>query len=268
MIKENFIKFLRYRLRPSSFETAYRIVKQLDDNMNWQSFWREKEKISSTSYLHLITWVMKMYNEFAEQNGYEPVMIPRIRHQENLVVPKITYEEVWKIIDELPERTYNQLLFKTMCVVGASYGLRLSEIIELQKKGIDLTNRIFSLSFGKRGNSTIFKMTPKVFQYIDGLLKSQEEKGIKSPYLFVRQDGTRYSRAAFQMRVKRTFGDFPHKVFRHTLAIYLAEQNTPLYVIQRILRHKSPSVTMRYIGNMENVVNEVLQKIGGQKDEK
>lgn len=136
-----------------------------------------------------------------------------------------------------------------------STGMRISELISLNKNQIDKTGRIFILGKGKK--ERFVYLTDRAKDKIDDYLNMRKDD---SPALFIPYRGrnanlakSRISANYLQMKIKqyreRLGINVPTSAhsLRHGFATYLAEQGANPAALQVLLGHESLHTTTRYV---------------------
>jgi type 1 fimbriae regulatory protein FimB len=139
-----------------------------------------------------------------------------------------------------------------MMLMAFRHGLRVSELIDLRLKDIDLeTGRLYVRR--KKGSlSTHQPIEGDELRAIRAWLREREERDdARSPYLFLSERGP-MARQAFNYlvdeagkRAKLRFHVHPH-MLRHSTGYYLANRNHDTRLIQDYLGHKNIGHTVRY----------------------
>lgn len=177
-----------------------------------------------------------------------PKKHPRVADFETLVqlIESPTTLEKKKVI-ALRNRAMLETLFST--------GMRISELVSLNRDQIDKSGRIFIRGKGKK--ERFVYLTPRAQKHIKHYLSMQSGE---QPALFVpyrgRNVGTtkmRISPNYVQMKIKQyrerlgiNVPTSPHS-FRHGFATYLAEKGANPAAIQILLGHESLHTTTRYV---------------------
>ena len=134
-------------------------------------------------------------------------------------------------------------------------GMRISELLSLNKNQIDKTGRIFIRGKGKK--ERFVYLTPRALKHITTYLSMRADE---YPALFIPYRGrnvgrpkARISPNYVQMKVKQyrerlgiNVPTSPHS-FRHGFATYLAEKGANPAAIQILLGHESLQTTTRYV---------------------
>jgi len=121
-------------------------------------------------------------------------------------------------------------------------GLRVSELVKLKKKHLDLKTFIGWVRRGK-GNKDRMFIIPKSLR--------DELELIETDYIFIGLKGKHYSTRSIQEIIKRASkkaglkGVHPHTL-RHSFATHLLEDGYDLATVQTLLGHNDPRTTMIY----------------------
>jgi site-specific recombinase XerD len=171
-----------------------------------------------------------------------------IRGKEHL--PTIfSKSEVLKILDS----TYN-LKHRLILSLLYSSGLRLSEVIHLRVKDIDLEEKTIRVREGKGNKDRISVLSDKLINDLkifcsnrkpnDILFPSNQQrvKG-KDSYLSPRTVEKIFENCLLKSGIKKKGS--PHS-FRHSFATHLLEAGTDIHFIQKLLGHKNLSTTTIY----------------------
>lgn len=156
----------------------------------------------------------------------------------------LTKEELTKLFDAIKNPRH-----KLMAQLTYSAGLRVSELINLHIKDLDVDKGYGFVRRGKGNKDRIFIISEKLKLDIKALIGSADPERS----LFTNNRGERYcvrtlqqilkqakSRAKLEKRVT------PH-VLRHSFATHLIENGYAVTDVQSLLGHKSPETTQIYL---------------------
>lgn len=142
---------------------------------------------------------------------------------------------------------------RAMLELMYSSGLRVSELLSLEKDKIDLKHKILSI-YGKGSKERKVPISDYacecVIEYIHSVRNKQ--KNIKSNYLFVSKYGDKISRQYFfkvirkyaeQVGIKENIS--PHTL-RHCFATHMLENGAELRAVQEMLGHSKIATTQIY----------------------
>ncbi len=164
----------------------------------------------------------------------------------------LTKEEVKKLIDFI-NNDKHKLIVKMLY----SSGLRLSELINLKRKDIDVEERIIHVKGGKgiKDCKTIIGES-----LLLDLLKYYSTNDFKTDYVFEGRRG-KYSKKSVQAILKKAGKAIGKRVtphmLRHSFATHLLEQGTSLRTIQELLGHSSVRTTQVYAKISSNKLKEI-----------
>ena len=150
-----------------------------------------------------------------------------------------------------------------MMLMALYTGMRRGEMFKLQWRDINLDTGFILLKDPKGGPD---QKVP-VNDMVRGLLNSIVQT--KSPYVFPgRNGGKRTTTGVAGRRIRESAGlpdDFrPMHGLRHVYASMLASSgNVDMYVLQKLMTHKSPKMTQRYA----HLRDESLKNAAGQIDD-
>ena len=162
-----------------------------------------------------------------------------------LIESPAQFEKIKEVI--LRNRALLETLFAT--------GMRISELVSLNRDQIDKSGRIFIRGKGKK--ERFVYLTPRAHKHIRNYLEIRNDE---CPALFIPYSGrnmgkvkARISPNYVQMKMKQyrtrlgiNVPTSPHSL-RHGFATYLAEQGANPAAIQILLGHESLQTTTRYV---------------------
>lgn len=142
----------------------------------------------------------------------------------------------------------HSLLERAIVEVLVATGVRISELVAMNKKDINQSERSIHIPEGKGNRGRIVLISLESLQYLTAYLESRTDE---LPYVFINQIATNRIRkqkinANFQRYSEQLgFRVFPH-MLRHTFAAHLAQKGMPGEAIQQLLGHQRPSTTRLY----------------------
>lgn len=162
-------------------------------------------------------------------------------------------EEVDKLLDiEIKDafsarnKSILELLYAT--------GLRISELINLEFKNIDLNDCIVRI-MGKGSKERIVPINDLAIKYLKIYVKDYRHKLVKTEqnnYVYLNNHGKKMTRqGVFKMIKKRTLEtgikkDVSPHTLRHSIATHMLENGADLRIIQEFLGHESIGTTQIY----------------------
>ncbi|SFK48930.1 Phage integrase family protein [Halobacillus dabanensis] len=175
----------------------------------------------------------------------------------NTVDPIRDKADIQQMKEVLLHQSYrNYFLF----VFGINSGLRISDMIEL--KVLDVRDSDYlKVRERKTNNIRRIKMTRALKNEIDKYISSRAD----SDYLFPSRKGQRpISRvqawkiihdAAKQVGINDAIGTH---TLRKTFGYHFYQKNKDVAMLQQIFGHSSPSITLRYIGISDDMIDQAL----------
>ena len=198
---------------------------------------------------------MRNFFLFLKREGYYQGVIPDIETPKK---PKylpncLTEEEVEALLNAPDLSTPSGLRDKAMLETMYSSGLRVSELLSLQKGQVNLTKGVITV-FGKGAKERKVPIADYAVEYIQEYIKEvrnkSEFKGSK--YLFLSKKGEPLSRVYFFKQVKKyselagiTTNVSPHTL-RHSFATHLLNHGAQLRIVQSMLGHTNIATTQIY----------------------
>lgn len=158
----------------------------------------------------------------------------------------LTKEEIKKLF-KYTKNEKHKLLLQTMY----STGLRVSELINLKIKDLEIEKDYGFVRQGKGKKDRVFIISEKLKRNILELIK--KEKLNSEDYLFKTNRKDKYNISSIQQIIKKSskLANIKKKVHPHTLrhsfATHLIENGHSVTEVQSLLGHQSPETTMVYI---------------------
>ena len=166
----------------------------------------------------------------------------------------------------LRNRAILEVLFST--------GMRIGELVRLNRHQIDKTGRIFVMGKGKK--ERFVYLTPRAKNHLERYLLIRDDN---SPALFIPYSGANVNSAKrrisinyiqaktkeYREKLKINVPTSAHSL-RHGFATYLAEQGASPAAIQILLGHESLETTTRYVHASDRFAEETHRKHHPLKD--
>jgi integrase/recombinase XerD len=261
------------RYSPNSINTYLNATKQLflhfpakhpndlrtEDIEAYQHFLAAERK-ASNSYLNQVVNAVRYYYKDVLGDARRVTFIERPRPERKL--PSVlSEEEVTAIL-----RSVDNLKHQCILMLIYSAGLRLGELIGLQRTDIIPERKQVVIRSGKGRKDRITILSAKVLDRLDAYLEEYRPKH----YLFEGQNGGAYSDTSVQAIFKHAKAKAgitaPATVhtLRHSFATHLLEKGTDLRYIQTLLGHSSSKTTEIYthvstkaIGNIRSPLDDL-----------
>ena len=198
---------------------------------------------------------MRNFFLFLKREGYYDGLIPEIetpkkpKHLPNC----LTEDEVEALLNAPDITSPSGLRDKAMLETMYSSGLRVSELLKLEKGQVNLTKGVITV-FGKGAKERKVPIADYAVDYIKQYIKEvrnkNENKGSK--YLFLNKKGEPISRVYFFKQVKK-YSELagietnvsPHTL-RHSFATHLLNHGAQLRIVQGMLGHTNIATTQIY----------------------
>jgi integrase/recombinase XerD len=196
----------------------------------------------SNSYLNQVVNAVRYYYKDVLGDAYRVKFIERPRGERKL--PKVLSEQEVAAILKAPTN------LKHRCILMLIYsaGLRLGELIALERTDIIPERRQVLIRGGKGGKDRVSLLSDKLLTLLDEYLRTYGPRH----YLFEGPTGGQYSdtsvQQVFKQAKKKAGITAPATVhtLRHSFATHLLENGTDLRYIQTLLGHSSSKTTEIY----------------------
>lgn len=196
------------------------------------------------------------------KQGYirEEIRIEPIRNRDVRQYKGLEDKDLWKLRNEIHRLGNRMHICMIEILIGT--GVRVSELVGIRLKDIELSERMGKLRILGKGNAQrTLPMNKDVRKALTRYLEIRIES--ESEYLFIGQRGA-FERNAVNLILNK-YGDRVHvkvtpHMLRHTLG-YRLVKSTPLTTIQQILGHDHVSTTNIYTLTTEKDMAEALANI-------
>ena len=198
---------------------------------------------------------MRNFFLFLKRDGYYTGAIPDIETPKK---PKylpncLTEEEVEALLNAPDLSTPSGLRDKAMLETMYSSGLRVSELLALERGQVNLSKGVITV-FGKGAKERRVPIADYAIEYIQQYIKEVRNKSEfkSSKYLFLSKKGEPLSRVYFFKQVKKyslqagiETNVSPHTL-RHSFATHLLNHGAQLRIVQSMLGHTNIATTQIY----------------------
>ena len=198
---------------------------------------------------------MRNFFLFLKRDGYYEGVIPDIEAPKK---PKylpncLTEEEVEALLSAPDLSTPSGLRDKAMLETMYSSGLRVSELLTLERAQVNLSKGVITV-FGKGAKERRVPIADYAVEYIQEYIKEVRNKSEfkSSKYLFLSKKGEPLSRVYFFKQVKKYSQEAgietnvsPHTL-RHSFATHLLNHGAQLRIVQSMLGHTNIATTQIY----------------------
>lgn len=243
-------------------------------SMNTKTKDMQREGVKPSTINRELATMKKAFNlalkewEWVKEN---PVTKVSMERENNKRDRWLTFDEEDRLLSVSPPE------LKEIITVTLNTGLRLSEILNLSWKGVDLFRKTITVFESKNNEKRTIPMNETVFE----ILKSKAKvRSIRIDLGFSSKAGTqkddRNVRRMFEEAVKKAgIEDFRFHDLGHTFATRLIQRGVDFYKVQKLLCHKTPSMTQRYshhypeslrdaVNLLENSITNLSQSAGIQ----
>jgi integrase len=237
--------FQGYAKKPISYLGDYILVKVTPRVIHDYKVKRRNEGIKPATVNRELATMKKAFNlaikewEWLRDN---PVSRVSMEEENNKRDRWLTIEEEERLLEVCPA------WLRELVVFALNTGMRLGEIISLEWKGVDLSRKTITIFKSKNKDPRTIPINETVFK----MLKNKGKvKSIKTNFVFYTDAHTMLIKTtvdhAFQKALKKVgVENFRFHDIRHTFATRLIQSGKDLYKVQRLLGHKTPSMTQRY----------------------
>lgn len=204
----------------------------------------------------------------------------KVLQPEKLDVPKardhslkfLSFEQVERLLSQPLMSTTLGMRDKLILELLFSTGLRVSELVALDRNQINLKTREFGV-IGKGGRSRVVFISKRAADYLDRYLKGRMDKlkplfirNLRPKEITVSDDAARLTSRSVQRLVKKyvtqaklPVAATPHTL-RHSMATDLLRSGADLRSVQEILGHKNIATTQIYTHVTDARLREVHEK--------
>jgi integrase/recombinase XerC len=226
-----------------------------------------EKKVSNQTVLRRLSALRSFYKfalreKIVSENPLEEIDSPK---KEKKLPHSMTYEQVLILFAQPDLSDYLGFRDRVIMELFYSSGLRLSELVGLNRNQLDAKNFVLSI-YGKGKKMRQTPITESATQWILEYLNHPEREEKDCQAIFLNKWGTRLSARS----VDRNFAAYlkasglsdritPHTI-RHTIATHWLEHGMDLKTIQLLLGHTSLSTTTIYTHVSPKLKREVYEK--------
>ncbi|TWD92512.1 integrase/recombinase XerD [Neobacillus bataviensis] len=194
------------------------------------------------------------------------------QQKEDVKVDVFTDEQIYQMLAyyrslRRKEKTYFSYRGYMLILLLLGTGLRRKEVIQLKWSDVDIANLSLNVYGKNRQYENVFLTEKLAKELIIYGAFCKQHFGHENEYVFLNRDNApmtdfSISQVFDNLRVKMNFKDVrvsPH-TFRHTFCHRLAMSGMSAFAIQKVMRHKSIAVTMRYVAMWGNELKKENEK--------
>ena len=213
---------------------------------------KEKRAYKPASLALVFSIMRSFFDDFLKMSITVGMKAPKVGRSLPIV---LTREEVKSLLNNA-DGVRNGAIIQTLYC-----GLRVGEVVGLEKNDIDRTNMHISIRHGKGDKARVVRMSKKLSELLDRYLRGRTDD---LPYLFVTYNGQRkLGIRAIQRMMKSTAIRAGiakpvscHKL-RHSFATHLLESGVDIRYIQALLGHSDLSTTQIYTQVSDKKLDEI-----------
>lgn len=247
--KDDFKVFLKYF---PNIKTVDDLNDELIDNFIYEQSLNDLKSSTISRRISTIkNFFLFLENEKIATNLVKEVILPKkVKH----IPTFLSVDEIKNLLSVFDETKPTEYRDKTMVLVMYSAGLRVSELINLEKRSINFEEKLITLK-GKGNKERFVPLNYIALEYLNNYLSQNKNNKVfsKSKYLFInKKDGKPLTRQYFFVELnkyaKRAGIDkkiSPHTL-RHSFATHLLENGADLRVVQELLGHSKIETTQIY----------------------
>ena len=198
---------------------------------------------------------IKHFYTFLKKDGYYDGEIPEVDapKKEKILPTYLSVEEVELLLNAPNMKSPSGIRDKAMLELMYASGLRVSELLSLEKANVNLKKGIV-IVFGKGAKERKVPMGDFALEYVVKYINQVRGKfhGADSKYLFLNRQGKPLSRIYFFKQIRKYASEVgiekeisPHTL-RHCFATHLLEGGAQLRTVQEMLGHANIATTQIY----------------------
>lgn len=248
-------QFFEYQAEQKGIKVKEFTMADLDqvttaDIEKWLSTFTDKIGINAVIYKHSVMKTFLAYyyvRREINRNVAEQIIMPHLKEKP---IIRLFPDEVKKLLAAVDPKQRHYLRDYTILFFFLSTGVRLSELIGLDIKHIDLDNASFTVH-RKGGKIEVLYMTAELQEQLRVYMNSIDTHDEDAP-LFASEDNPRIADNTLRDMVKKYVKKAgihkkitPHKL-RSTFGTNLYRKTRDIYAVARCLGHSSVNTTKKY----------------------
>jgi len=169
-----------------------------------------------------------------------PVRLVKALREDNRRVRYLMPDEVARLLAECPG------WLRPIVLTAVHTGMRKEELLSLTWEQVNPRERTIHLTRTKNGRTRTLPMSDELWRAFSAL-----PRRLHSPYVFTREDGSRYVKENIRNAFEKALGrarieDFHFHDLRHTFASNLVMTGADLLTVKELLGHRTMDMTVRY----------------------
>lgn len=216
----------------------------------------QSKKISQAYQKVLVGAIKLFFNDLLLKNYQLNYLYP---HKAEKRLPSVLDKSEVKILLS----SIDNLKHKTILTLVYSAGLRLSEVVELKVKDIDVKRKLIKIIQGKGKKDRYVMLSEKLLL----ILREYYKEYLPKEFIFEGQKSDKYSTRSVQAIFRDALlkANIPKKAsvhtLRHSFAVHLLEAGTDIRVIQQLLGHSSIKTTQVYTQVSSSNISKILSPL-------
>lgn len=218
---------------------------------------------------------IKNFYIFIESEGIEKNIIGKIYipNAEKYLPEYLTIEEINKLLNSFNEYDEKDIRDKAILEIMYSCGLRVSEVVNLELKDINLEEKIVKI-IGKGNKQREVPIRKEALNYIliyNEKVRKNIVKNKSKNFLFLTKNGNKISRQYIFKMIKEKADEVgikknisPHTL-RHSFATHLLSKGADLKTVKEILGHENIETTQIYTHLADEKILNEYDKIWNKK---
>jgi site-specific recombinase XerD len=223
----------------------------------------QKKNLSPSTINRKIS-AIKIYFKFLIRRGYiseDPLKVVQKPKIPQRIPRPVDMDKILKVVISWDAKHGEEVLAKDIITVLYSTGLRISELLSLKGKDVDLSNMVITVK-GKGGKYRRVPMVKICAEVLGKYIKGPEDR----LFNISRFKAYRLIRKTFE-KIAKFSGVHPHTL-RHSFATHLLERGADLKTVQELLGHSNLSTTQIYTKVSPQHLFEVYRKVWeGENDQ-
>ena len=260
-----------------------RTISYYKENLGYWFRFKQAEYINDYTKLDVANYIMSLKNSKVTDNTINTrlraikVFFKYIESEYSLVLPKIkllktstkckqihSLDNLKKLLEEPNFKNFVQYRNWIMVQVMLSTGARLSSIQNLRIKDVDFNDAYITYEHSKNGESYSVPLDSHIEDalkaFIDTLPKTAE-------YVFCTKQGKQLTTISIQSSIKRyceskglNKGFCYTHILRRQFATNIAKETKDYILLQKLLAHKTPYMSMHYVNITNNDAKDAIDR--------
>jgi site-specific recombinase XerD len=201
---------------------------------------KQKSGLSSQSIALAANALNFLYTQIYHKNNFQKLRHPKKTNKLPTVLSKNEIEEIIK--------QTNNKKHRLMLSIAYASGLRVSEVINLHVKDVDINQMTVMVRQGKGKKDRLTVLSPKITGEVRSVMAGKEP----NDYVFESERGGKLTTTSAQMIFKQCLRkagiskDATFHSLRHSFATHLLENGTDVRYVQELLGHANIRTTQIY----------------------